>query len=354
MGNKARTQMPVTPPSVVSSKMTIRSLAARLGLSVGTVSMALRDNPAVAEATRNKIRSLAEKSGYRPDPQLARLMYQVRRHRGATFQSTIAAITNFAKAEERPYQAALIGGARKRAEALGFALNVIRGPMEPGAGGRLQRTLAGRGVEGVLLLPSAGLPALEELLDWTRFCTVAATWRIRSPEFHSVTPHQFGNMLLLCAELERRGYRRIGLVIHADHDRGVHFGFTGAMARHQSFGTGARVEPLIYETPAPSGAKAWYRRAKPDVIIATDAQDCRVLAEGLGLAFGARVGFAVTTGAVAGELAGIDENPAEVGAAAVDLLAARLQRNELGLPLARTVTMIQGRWVEGRSVRAVA
>jgi len=46
----------------------MRDVAQRAGVSVSTVCQALRDNPAIAEATRRKVASAARALGYRPSP----------------------------------------------------------------------------------------------------------------------------------------------------------------------------------------------------------------------------------------------------------------------------------------------
>jgi DNA-binding LacI/PurR family transcriptional regulator len=46
---------------------TLKKLAEMAGMSIGTVSRALRDDPLIAEATRRRIRALAERMNYIPD-----------------------------------------------------------------------------------------------------------------------------------------------------------------------------------------------------------------------------------------------------------------------------------------------
>jgi len=48
----------------MSEKVDIKSIAKRAGMSVGTVSMALNDNPLVKASTREKVRGLAAEMGY--------------------------------------------------------------------------------------------------------------------------------------------------------------------------------------------------------------------------------------------------------------------------------------------------
>ncbi|MSU23565.1 MAG: hypothetical protein EXS32_07045 [Opitutus sp.] len=49
--------------------------------------------------------------------------------------------------------------------------------------------------------------------------------------------------------------------------------------------------------------------------------------------------------------AGLDQQPAELGGRAVEMLIAQLQRNELGVPEWATTTTIPARWTEGPTVR---
>lgn len=49
--------------------------------------------------------------------------------------------------------------------------------------------------------------------------------------------------------------------------------------------------------------------------------------------------------------AGLDQQPCELGARAVELLVAQLHRNECGVPEWATTTIVPARWVEGPTVR---
>jgi hypothetical protein len=50
-------------------------------------------------------------------------------------------------------------------------------------------------------------------------------------------------------------------------------------------------------------------------------------------------------------IAGIEERPEEIGATALELLAAMIQRGEKGVPAVPKVTMVEGRWIDGPSVK---
>ena len=50
---------------------------------------------------------------------------------------------------------------------------------------------------------------------------------------------------------------------------------------------------------------------------------------------------------------GINENSHAIGEAALDMLATMLQRNEFGIPTVPRHIMIEGYWVDGKTVRRV-
>ena len=57
-----------------SPSVTLREIARSSGVSLATVSRALRDDPATAKVTRKRVKEVARKLGYRPDPGFTRLV----------------------------------------------------------------------------------------------------------------------------------------------------------------------------------------------------------------------------------------------------------------------------------------
>ena len=70
---------------------------------------------------------------------------------------------------------------------------------------------------------------------------------------------------------------------------------------------------------------------------------------------GARVprdtGFVNLVRRPAEKVAGVDNNSRVIGASAIDLIAAQLERNEFGIPAVPKVVHIRGEWVTGDTVR---
>ncbi len=341
-------------PTPSATRPTTRTIARRARVSSATVSLALRGHPRISDATRQRILRIAQELGYRPDPQVAKLMLHLRTRRPPGFQSMLAALTTIPEQSQQPYLARMLASARARADALGYGLMVVR--LDDAAGRRadVERMLRARGVEGVLLLPMRTPRAFVDLLDWTHFSVVAATNGVLAPEFHRIVPHQFSNALTLCTELVRRGYRRIGLVMNSEHDLTVGHAVSAAVVWQNVLGGAERVIPLVYDANRPTGLKRWFARERPDALIAIGPADARAIARELGLRLPGRVGFATTNRSDNSPFAGIEERPDEIGATAVRLLTSLIQHGEKGVPLVPTVTMVKGGWVEARSVRTDA
>jgi DNA-binding LacI/PurR family transcriptional regulator len=340
----------------MSSKPTVRTIARLAGISSTAVSMALRSHPKISAATRARVRQIAEKLNYRPDPEVSKLMHHLRSRRKANFQSTLCAITTIPKESKSAYVSEMIQRAQQRADSLGYSLSVMHIDDEDVTRSDLQRVLRSRGIEGLLLLPVRTPREFDRLLDWREFSVVSTSYSMLSPHFHRVVPHQFSNMMTLCRRLKELRYQRLGFVLRVEHDVRVHHSFSAAVAWQNTFGGTEFVQPLIYSGDQPADLTGWFERERPDVIVPAGIEDEGTLPKRLGLRVPGAVGFASTsvdTSQVA-RFAGIQERPGEIGARAIELLASMVQRGEKGIPEAPTVTMVEGLWVEGASIKKPA
>lgn len=74
----------------MNAALTMQDVARASGYSRAAVSMALRGDRSIPEATRNRIRAVADRLGYRPSPLVAALMS--RRRKGRTVSGATTAI----------------------------------------------------------------------------------------------------------------------------------------------------------------------------------------------------------------------------------------------------------------------
>jgi DNA-binding LacI/PurR family transcriptional regulator len=316
------------------------------------VSLALRGHPRISSSTRKRVLRAAQELGYRPDPQVAKLMHHLRLARSPGFQASIAALTTVPDGEDTAYGAAILRSARSRAEQLGYGFTLFRVADPPKPEPALHRMLRTRGVEGIVLLPIATPRDVSGLLKWSDFSVVTTTYGVLAPQFHRVVPHQFGNALEICRHLAQRGYRRIGLVLPAQQDVRVHHGFSAAVAWQGTIGGTEFVQPCIHDGALPSReqVRAWFAHEKPDAVITSGDVTCAPIVELLGIRPTGRVAFVSASKAERSVFGGIDERPQEIGTAAIEHLATMIQHGEKGPPAVPRVIMIDGRWIDGRSV----
>ena len=77
----------------MESRPTLQDIAKLAGVGKATVSLALRNDPKITAATRERVRVAAEQLHYRPDPALARIAAHRWRTREHPSDITVAFIT---------------------------------------------------------------------------------------------------------------------------------------------------------------------------------------------------------------------------------------------------------------------
>ena len=336
---------------------TVRSIARTLGLSHTTVSDALRGKGRVDPKTVARVEKAAREAGYRRNPLAAAVMSELRRSRGGTFRGVLAAVDLIEPQRRDPhgaFHAELVQGGRARAASLGFKLEQFVVGTDGMTVQRLDSIMQSRGIHGVLLLPSWYSPDWSEL-NWSRYAAVYTDYVIERPPLHCVCCNHYRSMTALMARLAERGYRRPGLCVERGRDERMQRRFSAAFRSSQENDPAIKiVPPLIVENQRKEEFQRWFRRHKPDVVIGHFTETIGWMEE-----CGARV--PATHGFVSLNLlystrpcAGLDQQPRELGARAVELLIAQLQRNELGVPEWPTTTTIPARWTEGPTLRKAA
>lgn len=108
-----------------NSHVTMAQIAAAAGVARATVSYALRGDTKIPMDTTARVRAAAERLGYRPNPRVAALMTHIRRARPVTQGERIAFVwvhTTRAESQADPFLRRVFGGAKARAEALGYRI----------------------------------------------------------------------------------------------------------------------------------------------------------------------------------------------------------------------------------------
>ncbi len=334
-----------------------RSLAALAGVSPMTVSLALRGHPSISAKTRKKIEDLARKHDYRPDPALSALnAYRVRNAK-ASHQGVLAWLTAFSTRDgwrEMIQAQAYFEGARACADKLGYRMEEFWA-MDPAISPkRLTQIFLSRGVRGIVVAP---LPPKVTSIDlaWEHFSAVALGYSLQSPCLHTVMNNQFRNMKQAVQKLHERGYRRIGMAMPLAKDERVDHNYLAGywVGQHTLESGAAKLDPLLVSMLDEKAFCVWVRKAKPDAVVvsASMAHDIIGWLKSMKLRVPRDVGVCVASIPYGDDtISGINENAPAVGAHAVETVVGMIHRNERGVPERRFSLLLEGEWVDGKTV----
>jgi DNA-binding LacI/PurR family transcriptional regulator len=331
----------------------MKHVAQAAGVSVMTVSLAMRHDPSIPATTRDRVLGIAAQLGYRRNPLVSVLMAGLRgwHPRGRDAQA-IAYVESFPADAMTLQQAGTLArfraGAKECAEKHGYRLQVFR----MGEGGlseaRLEKMLGARGIRGVVFAP---MPTLGSALlqPWNNHALATVGFSLAVPPLHRAMNHQIHSIRLAISELVAVGYRRIGLVVSRHEDGRVERNWLSSilLVQHENAGTD-RTFPLFFEEKIERRELLrWLRQERPEVVLTTEQNIPAMLASASGEGM-PRVGFAHMhlTPDLTG-CSGIDQNNEQVGAAALYLVVEQLHGNSFGIPQNPKTVLIEGRWVPG-------
>ena len=353
-GKTAPAPRPATPEPVPKRYCTMADIAAKAGVHVTTVSLALRDHPSIPPGTRATIRAIATELGYRRDPLLDALNFHRSRLAPPT-RSVSSAFVVHASASRlfsgHYYQPLVYAGAKAAAEAHRHSLDIFVVGREHLAPARLNSILCSRGITGILL--STFEIDLEQLdLEWDRFCAVKIECLRLAPHLDSVSNDQLQVARLAMRHLRKLGYRRIGLATaHEDQARLAKSFGMGVLLEQASLPETECVAPLIFslaEVPMLTQlVPAWIREQKIDVVISNWNELLDIFATA-GVRLPDDVAFAsLDVPPSLPQVAGVVQNHRLVGQRAMEQLAIMAEVHQRGVSPAQTITYIPGFWQDG-------
>lgn len=342
-------------PDSSPPRISLRDIAARLGVSHSTVSLSLRDHPRISQAVKDRVRKAAEEMGYRPDPMLAALANYRRGREQHPISAAVAWINAWPAPEDLRHFKEFDfywQGAFKAAEKFGFRLEEFRVGRECSPR-RLHQILSTRGIRGILLPPHQMEPDWREF-PWENYSIVRFGRSLRHPECHIVTADQIANTILAVRKIHEKGYHRIGFVtIEGDFSkRGMQFelGFLGGqrIIRDEN-----PIPVLILNRSAAEERRkafeSWFASYRPDAIFTPDPTVAELLKQ-CGIRVPEDVGLAVTSILDAKADAGIDQHPEEIGRVGFLMLNSLINDRSRGIPGIFRQILVEGSWVDGSSL----
>ena len=246
-------------------RATLKDIASKAGVTVACVSLALRDSPQIATATKARIRKLADEIGYAPDPALAALAAYRSRVQPEHFRSVLACIIDGKSRNSlEPEWPSMAARARELGyEAQKFVLSDPSNEWEP-----LLRILRSQGIRGVFLAPRLRYDEAFPVTETDAFCFVTIGYSVRLDGIHRVSTNQSLDMLRHVGELKKLGYRRPGLWVPAGADGRVNHQFSaGYLAAFLAEGIEPPAPILHDGTPPPRLLRAWVRDHQIDAVI---------------------------------------------------------------------------------------
>ena len=338
------------------SPVRLKDIARTANVSTATVSFALRGSAQVSAETRSRIQRLAREMGWRPNPLVSAWMAHQRGSQRAHTGERIAYLNPFPSPKEWsfPWFLRFVEGARRRADAAGFALEEFW--LNAATPNRMSRILEARGIRGVII---GSAPSTETRIElaWEKFAAVAQGFSVSYPPMSRVSNAYGHTMDLALQNLAALGYRRIGLVLWPEVDA-RNFGLWSARFRHyQAQIKAADRVPIFAGSSADSPRlAAWLKRERPQVVLSHESAIYRLLLD-LGYRLPEDLGFACLDHHPEHPLfsgfAGVDHCIEEAGCAAVDLLVGQLNAAEYGIPASPRYLATLGKWVTGTTVQQV-
>lgn len=339
------------------SPATLRQIAELTGLSRMAVSVALRGKPGVSDSTRRKVEFVAAELGFVPDPEVSKFLSRIRtKQSGNGPRACLALLTSGAClgawrqfATERRY----VEGAEQRALAYGYRLEEFWMDDPALSPSRFSSILWSRGIEGVVVAPVQGrLSEKSRCLngfDFARFSCVEISETVETPDLDRAIHDQFTSMRRCLSELDTLGYQRVGLVLERALDLRANGRWTAALLERRL--RTSLPPPLILEEANAVRFSRWFERHQPDAIVSVDGFALRLMKEA-GIRTPRDVAYAsldLDGEEGRGAFAGIDQNSSLVGAAAIDVLVASIQRGSCGIPEKPIRMEIEGTWIGGPS-----
>jgi LacI family transcriptional regulator len=345
------------------NRVTLKDIARSLGVSLATVSLAMRDDRRIPETRRNEVKEMAERMGYSANPAATMLARFKRASTVEPVQSALAWINAWPDPRKlRSWHDFDLywQGATRAAQKFGYRLDefLVNKTISPQ---RLQKILLARNIRGILIPPHGsyfgpGAGSIDwSAFDWNQFSVVRFGHTIDLP-VHSVTSDQTANGMLAFNKIRERGYKRIAFVGRADQARFFGAGFLWAQNQMPEH---SRLPMYLFpdsfdqvDTKAQRSLNSWLKKTRPDAIF-HDLIAFPLMLQKAGYRVPEDIGLACTTVLDSGGQlvdAGLYQNSEEIGRVAVLVVLSQINDNARGLPPICRHILVKGRWVDGKSL----
>ncbi len=338
----------------VDQNITLRDVAHAAGVGLATASRALRDDPSAAATTRDKVKQVAHKLGYRPDPALHSLIERRWRGRrrggdlnlGYVFDSR-SIFADMADFQFRRF--------KKMAEARGYCL--IREDLADFRNtSDLMRRLHAQGISGILvsLLTEVSYP-LDGL--FASYPAVSINVASYQPNCPIVMQDEFVSIGEVWSQLIQSGYQRIGVLLKA-HPNSISVQQRKGAILCQQLNCPQESDRIPFfsfsdfNEEERHGLKRWLERYRPDVILGNAHNESWVLNE-LGYRIPEDIAFAAANLwdiNKLGVIAGYFRDNGLIFERGLHLLKMMIGSGSAGAKHSSLMELVKGEWSPGDSL----
>jgi LacI family transcriptional regulator len=335
-------------------RATLSDIAERVGVSIATVSLALKEHPRISEATRTRVRAVADELGYQPDPALGALA-AYRNHTTVDRGVVVGVLIEESmrdKWNKSRNRMAVHEGVKERADAYGYKLELFYYSDHDREQESLGRVLISRGIRSLLIAPRTYNRQRHSIaMPWQNFAAVSILNVRPEGPFHCSIPDFRENSRLLLKSLLNRGIRSVGLYISDTFQE-----WTRESAFHTQYALHPGWKDFIAEVPpmiGPENAREpfvnWYQKYRPEVVI-THLNLAEPFLRDAGVSVPEECGIVYLDTRDYPERSGINVNDIQIGRNAMDLLHSQTVAFHFGLsPNPLRVSQF-GFWNEGLSL----
>lgn len=340
-----------------SLRTTVRDIAARLGCSPNTVSLALKNDPRVKPSRAQLVRKVAEQMGYRPDPKLAQMMSHIATKGKRTF-SKLGVLVGADFDRPDPWRAKrgvelgfdrFYEGMSRRMYELGYEFDCFWLGQPKMSAARVRQIILHRGIEGLIVFSYGSAPAVINF-DFSGFAASVIGRGLAHPRLDACGANLHNDLDCVVRNALRLGYRRIGLALpEAAAARSLHCWEAAYQFYQSTLRPRDRLQVCVFDPGNAKPLLRWIRSEVPDCVIGL-ATTYEVL-RSAGRADYRTLGFATLIAEPRlPEMAGINLPHHLIASKAVDVVVERLRSNRVGLPERPELTLFDGEWYDGPSL----
>jgi LacI family transcriptional regulator len=337
-------------------RISLQSIASEAQVSKATVSLALKKHPRIPEATRERIMEIANRLGYRPNPELSQIMATIKKE-PSEGKGTLAFIRSGLTSKWESLEEYFFRQLSQGAAAYGYKVEPfwLYDPAQRPQ--RINKTMWSRGIDGIIIPMinperySQGVRTLP--IDWEKFSVVEIADTVQEPKLSGVRHNHFGGMLQTLSELEALGYKRIGFCLESDVELRTHHRWTAAYVLWKSMR--GLTDQLPMHFPAkyqPKLLAEWIESNQLDVVVSPGIEVYRILRERK-FRLPQDLGYATLHqwGVGSENVSGINQNMSGQVQIALDMLIGMIHSRTKGAPKNPILATAPGYWSHGETTR---